>query len=42
MRGVYTWSNTSVKRKVGLSVGGGLIGREKWCFNAKLFLYYFS
>ena len=33
----YTWSNTSVKEKVGLSVGaytrGGLIGGEIWYCN---------
>ena len=26
--GAYTWSNTSVKEKVGLSAGEGLIGGE--------------
>ena len=37
MRRAYTWSNTSVKEKVGLSAGegagytqGGLIGGEIW------------
>ena len=33
LREAYTWSNTSVKEKVGLSAGclfaGGLVGREK-------------
>ena len=33
-RGAYTWSHTSVKKKMGLSVGaytgGGVIGRELW------------
>ena len=30
MRGVYTWSNTSVKEEVSLSAGGLYVGAHRW------------